>query len=145
MIEPQVDIQIPCLLDSIGLVGRCVWLFTYQVGLDKSDAETFELAVVEATTNVVRHAFDDAKIHSLAVQIRTSNNDIVCTIEDAGKAIPADKWEAAKRSYVSGAGVDIDQLQEGGYGLNLIHQCVDKAVYIAGDEKNTLTLFKQYR
>jgi len=123
---PSEDIRLrvrsnPRLLSAVrGLVRG----YLDNLGLDAEQRDTLVLAVDEACTNAIRHAYqgrDDASIH---LRLWTDPDAIVVELEDHGR--PADAARIAPREISLPTQTE---LKPGGLGVQFIRQAFDDVVY----------------
>lgn len=108
-----------------------------EAGLDEEGIFHCHLAVDEAATNIIDHAYKgrDPGDISLACTIRPDALEI--TLSDSG--IPFD-MDARQEAIISKAP---EGLQVGGLGLTIIHRVMDEVSLTRNGECNTLTLVKR--
>lgn len=90
-----------------------------RAGLTVDDIEDLKVAVSEACTNVINHAFDDsASADSRRIQLRmtTSKGEMTVEVEDEGVGFDPEELERARRSGMEG---------EGGLGFGLMKELTD--------------------
>ena len=94
------------------------------VGLDPEQTapSQFRLAVVEAVTNVCRHAYRDTAPGPVSFRMERQGKSLVATIRDQGA-----KFDP--RSPGVGSMPRPEDLAEGGYGLAIILEVVDELSY----------------
>lgn len=118
---------------------RCFVKETAQeLGLDEASIYALELAVDEACTNVMRHAYK-AQEGRIEIQIQTVEDWVEVVIRDWGEpfdpeSIPPPDLDAP-----------LEQRPLGGIGLFLMRQLMDRVDFQFSDvEGNTLTMAKRY-
>lgn len=95
--------------------------------------EELQLAVTEAVTNVIKHAYDGESGHRIEFQMETVADGIQVVIHHWGKGFDP----------VSAAAPVFDGSQEGGFGLFIISKCVDFFAYSTDKRnRNTIRLIK---
>ena len=112
--------------------------FCKDVVQDESDATETEdlsgrlqLAVTEAVTNVIRHGFEAKQGNPIHCQAgRINDGSLQFEILHQGKPFQPDDVP------------DIDMPAEGGMGLYLIEQCVDKVEYLQLPDETQCIRFK---
>ena len=87
-----------------------------RAGFDADGVMEVELAVTEAVSNVIRHAYDGEPGHLIEVDALLDEGTLELRIIDHG--VPFDG--AAYR------GVNLDEATEGGYGVYLIETLMDE-------------------
>lgn len=93
-----------------------------------------ELAVTEAFTNIVRHAYGGDAGGLVGVEVDAGPGEVVIRLLDRGPPLdPARLHELAE---------DTPEPADGGYGLFLIHTLTDEVDYARDGDENVLTLRK---
>jgi serine/threonine-protein kinase RsbW len=107
------------------------------LGLDESSIYALKLAVDEACTNIIMHAYD-AQGGRIEMRLKHVGDGVEVVIRDWGEAfdpesIPSLDVEAP-----------LDERRVGGVGLFLMHQMMDRVDFqFSGVEGNTLTMAKR--
>jgi serine/threonine-protein kinase RsbW len=109
-------------------------------GFPDAEAQKIVLAVDEACTNLIRHAFKLDKTKKICVQIEMEPNTFTVNIIDDGN--PFDPMQVSKP--------DMDeyfkQFKKGGLGIHLMRSVMDEISYTpstnSNDSKNILKLKK---
>jgi serine/threonine-protein kinase RsbW len=116
-----------CLVDGVGLLPR------------DEDYIHIQLAIREACTNVIRHAYQDRPVGALRLRLDLFEGGVSIEIEDEGKPMPAGKFEGAEMP-------EVKDLAEGGYGLSLIYQLMDHVQYgTAENGANHVRMLRSFR
>ena len=103
-------------------------------GLDREEVSGFKLAVDEACTNVLRHAYGNDTTRRLLLSFATGEESLVVTLHDFGRGFDPDSLNPP----------DPDSLTPGGLGLHLIRAVMDDIDYTHSEiEGNTLRLTKK--
>jgi serine/threonine-protein kinase RsbW len=100
--------------------------------------DCFEIATVEALTNIVRHAYQDAPKRLIDVKLVTIQGGLALQLRDTGR--PAN---AGFLPFPDGAAQDntgLDRTLESGRGLALIRRCANEVEYRPGPGGNQLRL-----
>lgn len=106
-------------------------------------AMDMEICLVEAANNVIEHAYQGEKHHSLTLSVhRSSPDQIEILVIDDGKPIPAEKLAEVPVLPEFNA-FDLESLPEGGFGLALIWSLADKVRYESANGRNVMTLVKR--
>ena len=104
------------------------------VGFPEEDCRAITLAVDEALTNVIRHAYGDR--HDQKIEIFCS-----CLPMDSGiEFLVVDRGRPADPARLRGR--DLDDVRPGGLGIHLIAQIMDTVHYEPSPECNRLRLIK---
>lgn len=130
-------LRVPARPACLALVGTVVQWFGRQAGLSEKRCQELEVAVDEACTNVIRHAFPPATNGEMTIACSASDRGLEVTVQDKGKPFnPKEGVEIAREKRSR-------DLASGGMGLLLIDQLTD-AVRYRWDERegNQFTLVK---
>lgn len=128
MIEPSIIV--PSSPKYLRLIRTFVAAITQMSGLSEGSIDEVILAVDEACTNVIRHAYNNDFKKEIIVRFIDSNDRFEVIIEDSGKPAHLDCFKP-----VSPEG------RRGGYGLHLIRRAFDELTYNETD-RNKLTLMR---
>jgi serine/threonine-protein kinase RsbW len=132
----DLKLTIDSRLENIGLVGLSVQALSVYLGFDEVEAYRIQLGVVEAVTNVVKHAYGLQPDHEIKVEISLHPDRISFRITDKGSPMKMFgrplKFDPA----------DLASLPEGGMGLHIILQVMDEVNYQMVDGANILVMSK---
>lgn len=108
------------------------------VGFSSDEANQVVLAVDEALTNVIKHAYDSATDRPIEVAMGSTGDPtgragIRVAIRDYGKQV--DPREIRGR--------DLDELRAGGLGIHLIRAVMDRVEYTPMPEGGTVLLLEK--
>lgn len=92
----------------------------------------FEIAVAEALTNIVQHAYGQKPGQWIEVEYVEDSQSVAIILKDQGKPVPDDLVEAAAALP--------DAFEESGRGLALIRACSDRIHYTRSANGNALKL-----
>lgn len=127
--EPYIPAErtIPATLAALAELGGHTRAFVLSCGQGdrEATAASLELAVHEVAVNIVRHAYEGRPgwIH---VRYHLDSGDLVVSLMDVGRAFdPGDAVDP-----------DLRTANEGGYGLFLVRQLVDRLTYSRAAETN---------
>lgn len=105
-------------------------------GLDEDAVYQVELAVDEACTNIIEHAYGGEGHGSIECQIFTQNRALVIELRDQGRTFNPNAVSEPNFN------LPIEQVQERGVGLFLIRKLMDGVNFQFGPRGNILTLIK---
>jgi len=101
--------------------------------IDMEFIDLIELAVSEACTNAIQHATGiESKIVIVAFQIY--KNKLVINVNDCGTGFDIDLIKSPNPS----------ELQESGWGIQILKNIIDKLEYIKGADCNFLVMTKYF-
>lgn len=130
-----IKFTIDSRLGNIGLVGEAVQALCSYVGFSEVEAYQLQLCVVEAVTNVVKHAYGLQPGREAVVAVSIHPDRISFQIMDTGKIMPH-----LSRKPLEFDPADLAALPEGGLGLYIIQTVMDEVDYQTADGVNILTL-----
>ena len=114
-----VILDVPAEPAAMFMVRALVGKIAEKIGFEALETDKLVLAVDEACTNVIRHAYDNS-----------GDGRIVITF-----TLKVDYFEIMIRDFGGGAdpatfkGRDLDQIRPGGLGIHFIKSAVDKVEY----------------
>lgn len=129
-------------LNDVFLVGLSVNKICEHLRMDSVEASRVELCAVEAVTNAIRHAYGNQSGNEVSVTLLVRDNRLELEVADTGLAMLA--AQVARLSQGSDV-LDFDpkdrtSLPEGGMGLQIMHEVMDKVSYRTEDQVNRLQL-----
>jgi serine/threonine-protein kinase RsbW len=130
--EHAVNLNFPSDPRYLGVVRGAIERFASLVGFDEEECRWITLAVHEALTNVIRHAYQNQ--HDQPVQIRLSERDggMEVLLVDHGKGVKQEQL----------AGRALEDVRPGGLGLHMIREIMDQTEYSPLEGRNELMMFK---
>ncbi len=124
--------------NNLAEVRNFVEMHGAYVGLDAKVVSHISLAVDEACTNVIKHAYNNSVKEKIKIKIKTTNNKFSVTIIDNGYHFDPSLIEEP----------DIAKTQKmkkgGGLGMFLMKKLMDEVKYNAKKNGNELILIKYY-
>ncbi|MBD2773514.1 ATP-binding protein [Iningainema tapete] len=117
------ELHVPSDLKFLTIVEN--WLLgCLEVHLKESvdwsrQSNRLRLALVEAYSNVVRHAHKDQPLKPILIRLELKEHDIALELWDSGDGFDLSNYLAPNP----------DDKQEGGYGWLIIHRLMDKVEY----------------
>jgi serine/threonine-protein kinase RsbW len=135
-----IKLTIDSHLEHIGLVGLAVQGLCSYVGFSEVEAYQIQLCVVEAVTNVVKHAYGAQAGHEVRVEVTLNPDRISFRIMDEGKTM-----KPLSREPLEFAPTNLAAIPEGGLGLHIIQTVMDEVDYQTADGTNILTMHKNLR
>lgn len=129
----KAALEIPSHPEYLGIVRGVTHKVCEIAGIDSNKISEVKLAVDEACTNVIRHAYKGNKNKKLKVVYRLKKDSIRIEIEDNGEKAPAN---ILKRELP-------EKLKPGGLGIPLIKKIFDDVSFDPDFQKgNRLVLIK---
>ena len=108
------------------------------VGLDVKEISHISLAVDEACTNIIKHAYNNSVNEKIKIKIKTNKNKFSVTITDNGHHFDP--------SLIGEPNIVKSQKQKkgGGLGMFLMKKLMDEVKYNAKKNGNELILIKYF-
>ena len=79
------SLTVPADLDSLATISVFITDATSRAGLDDHAAWQVQLAVDEASTNIIRHGYSDAAPGEIELAWQVDGPDLVVTLRDRGR------------------------------------------------------------
>lgn len=138
MSPAPVRIVIDSRLDEVRTVRKAISAMAADAPFSTEEWQQVKTCVGEAVNNAIIHAYGRETGHEVAVEIRLEPDRVVCTVADCGRPVPKELWGQQPQLNVSAE--EIEKLPEGGMGLYIMHQVMDRVEYESKDGRNVLTL-----
>jgi|ERR1041384_1133761 serine/threonine-protein kinase RsbW len=122
---------------KLNLVRHFVFEAALKFGFDEESASKIMLAVDEACTNVIKHAYEFAPTRDIELEVVTHDRQFEVVILHTGKPFDPDSVTTPDmKKYLS-------QFRRGGLGMHLMRSLMDNVEYKAGpDGRNEVHLVK---
>lgn len=134
--ESTVEFTAPATFAAVRAIDTAVSNLLMRAGADEFNVYNVQLAAHEICTNIVRHAYAGRDDGTIAVSLRVSHIPrLVIQIELRDQGRPFDSQSATAP--------DLDQPQEGGYGLFLARALLDELHYHRDEHGNLWRLLKR--
>ncbi|MBU0491692.1 MAG: ATP-binding protein [Chloroflexi bacterium] len=121
---------------SLADIGDWVMDATQACGLGPDDSFKVQLAVDEACTNVIEHAYD-SQGGPMELSCCREGEQVRVTIRDWGRRFDPGAIQAPDLD------APLQDRQIGGLGLHFMHSLMDRVQFTFDDEGNTLVMTKQ--
>ena len=128
----------PGLFDSLVEIGEFVTRAAGDIGLSEEEVYAVEMAVDEACTNIIEHAYGGEGRGDIECTCRINGDKLTVMLRDRGcpfdpSSVPEPDVNAA-----------LEDRQEGGLGLYLIYRLMDEVYFeFTSDSGNVLTMVKR--
>lgn len=131
--QDAIEFRVPSDPKILKIIRLSISHLCELAGFTEEERNGTTLAVDEACSNIIRHAYDGAHDQPINVTCKLLNNGVEIIICDFGKNIR--KSEIKSR--------DLEEVRPGGLGVHLIQSVMDKVKYERmGRKGNKLTLAK---
>jgi serine/threonine-protein kinase RsbW len=116
-------LKIPSQTDNLELIRNFVAGLAKKVGFDEDESNKIELAVDEACTNVVEHAYQHDESRDIDIAIKIDYNKFTVIVTDRGRTFNFEELEMPDmKSYLA-------ELRVGGLGIYLMKTLMDEVDY----------------
>jgi anti-sigma regulatory factor (Ser/Thr protein kinase) len=134
--SPSLALSIPSQTEFLGIVRELAFDLARLMRLDESSAEQVSLAVVEAVTNVIEHAYQGAIDGRIELRFYRLKGELRIELLDEGRpvdpqAVPSVDLARYRR-----------ERRTGGLGLHLMTRIMDSVTYVRRDARNVCCLVK---
>jgi anti-sigma regulatory factor (Ser/Thr protein kinase) len=119
----------PCELAGMRQSARD---FLEKTGFEELQAELIVLALDEACTNIIRHAYQGDPNGRIELEMHHEPTKLSCTLRDFGK--PCDPSRLQSR--------DLDDFRPGGLGLHIMQKAFDEVTFCPKGSGTDLLLTK---
>lgn len=138
-----IQLKLPNLPDYLGVARLTVSGVANRLGFSFDEIEDIKLAVGEACSNAVKHAYrEDDRKGVILLDCTVYPDRLQIVVSDEGKGL--ESTPAAEGLAPLYAGREIDEVEEGGLGLYLIHTLMDE-VEIRSDNGVSVSMTKYVR
>jgi serine/threonine-protein kinase RsbW len=136
--SPTQTQSFPGQFDSLAPLSQFVARAASAAGFDQTAVYAVEMAVDEACTNIIEHAYGGEGRGDIECTCRVSEGELTVTLRDFG--YPFDPSSVPEPDIHSG----LEERSEGGLGLFLIRKLMDEVRFeFTADAGNVLTLVKR--
>jgi serine/threonine-protein kinase RsbW len=123
--------------ENLAKIGEYIEGITAKTGLDEKQRYAVQLAVDEAASNIIEHAYRDVKDGKIDMTIEHSPQKLVIIVHDEGK--PFDPSAVEKFDLE----LSLEDMTDRGAGLHLIENIMDEVEFkFNGEKGNTLKMVK---
>lgn len=137
----QITLTINSRLEDVLLVGMAVNRISAAF-VSWEEAYRIELSVVEAVTNVIKHAYLNTPDKEVSVSMHCEKDRLLIKVTDRGCPMDPRLLKERDARVFCFSREDIQELPECGRGLAIINQIMDEVCYERRWGRNTLTLTK---
>jgi serine/threonine-protein kinase RsbW len=144
--QPETDVislELPNRAEYLGVARLTVSGVANRMGFSYEEIEDIKLAVGEACTNAIKHAYRlDHEKGLVRIACLVHPDRLVIEVKDHGVGFEQEPTQDQLAPIY--AGQEIEDLTEGGLGLYLIHALMDEVV-IRADEGVSVSMTKYVR
>ncbi|PES10178.1 anti-sigma B factor RsbW [Bacillus thuringiensis] len=134
-----IELKIPAKTDYLGMIRLTVSGITNYMQFSYDEIEDIKIAVSEACTNVVQHAYLDKETGDITIGFGLFSDRLEIMIADQGERFDFEKRKQGMGPY--NPSHPIDALPESGLGMYVMHSVMD-TVEISYNHGMTVLLIK---
>lgn len=133
----QYEIRLPSHTENLEIIREFVFKIITRVGINEEDASKIELAVDEACTNVMKHAYGGESTNPIDVAIKIDYKKVTIVVTDHGKGFNPKLVEIPNmKEYLA-------EMRVGGLGIYLMRSLMDEVTYdVKPGISNKVTMVK---
>ncbi len=139
----EAFLEVKGVYSNLAKIGETVEKFSVEAGLDARSVYAMQMAVDEACSNIIGHAYGGEGKGVIKLHFRRINDGVQVVINDTGR--PFNPENVPEPNVTA----PLAERQEGGLGLFLMRQLMDEVSFDFGGGKkgdvNTLVLFKRIK
>jgi len=119
----QYLLKIPSQTDNLEIIRNFVNGVARKVGFDSEESNKIELAVDEACTNVIEHAYQHDEDQNIDIAVKIDYQKLIVIVTDKGQSFKMEEIEMPDmKSYLA-------ELRVGGLGIYLMKTLMDEVDY----------------
>lgn len=136
--DAEDKLSFPGRFDSLAAIGEFVVRAAEAAGLDERAVYAVELAVDEACSNIIEHAYGGEGRGDIEIAWRISSDGLTVTLRDRGRP-----FDPAAVPTLEPRG-SLKERDDRGLGLHLMRQLMDEVRFeFTPDSGNVLTMLKR--
>ena len=134
--RPALVLTVPSETSFLGLVREVTRRMAETAGFDPGTADHLALAVEEAATNVIEHAYRGADDREVEIRIEDRGRELQVEVLDSGATVdPRTVPDVDLRRYMS-------ERRTGGLGMHLMGKIMDSVTFRRSARRNVCALVK---
>jgi serine/threonine-protein kinase RsbW len=131
------SILVTASTDQISDVRNFVAKHASTAGFQSEDVDAIRLAVDEAYTNVIKHAYNFDNTKLVSIKVGFNGQEFLITISDEGRSFNPDNYSEPNVKE------RIMLRKRGGVGVYLIHKLMDRVEYRKQGIQNEIVMSKK--
>ena len=137
--KAEYQLKIPSETDNLELIREFISRLAAKAGFGNEDVNKIELAVDEACTNVIKHAYNKNEKQFIDIVVKKDVHKFTIVIADKGKGFDVKKLKTLDmKDYLA-------EMRVGGLGIHLMHNLMDEINFeIEPGIKNQVTMVKYF-
>ena len=135
--RPALSLWFPSQTEFLGLVRELARKMAQSAGFDAAQSDRLALAVDEAATNVIEHAYHGAAGHQVEVRFEDQGPEFRVELLDSGEMVDpkqVPRFELQK---------SVDERRTGGMGVHLMERIMDSVTFRRTARRNVCCLVKK--
>lgn len=138
-----IEMRIPAKAEYVGVVRLTISGIASRMGFTYEDIEDMKIAISEAVTNVVKHAYETQEPGELTIGFGVYENKVEMMVADRGESFNFNEVkDRIGPMTVMSEVKPVTQMREGGFGLYLINALMDKVEI--NNEDGVIVLMTKY-
>ena len=129
--------RISASTDELEKIRNFVSEHAGQFSFDETDINDIVLAVDEACTNIIKHAYQWNPEKKITVSVAFRNNELLVSIIDEGKPFDPGKYNVPTLEE------QLKNKKRSGYGILLIRKLMDNVEYRKKQSRNEIRMTKK--
>jgi serine/threonine-protein kinase RsbW len=105
-------------------------------GFDEDQISDIRLAVDEACTNIIKHAYNYDESQNVVIRMKLMNNKLCVSLMDTGNTFDPNKYSKPDLRK------QMKSKKRGGVGVYLIQKLMDDVEYLKMDDHNLIRMYK---
>lgn len=122
---------------NLSIVRSALEEFALTCGANHKTVFDLQLAVDEAFTNIIKHAYGYDEQQDVAIFMRQENKKLIISLSDNGKSFDIDRYQKPDVRN------RIKLKKRGGVGVYLMTQLMDEVTFDKQNGNNIITMAKQ--
>lgn len=135
--ESTYRLTVPAATEKLADVRKFVFEHAENEGFSTEQIEDIRLAVDEAFTNIIKHAYKYDSNQEVLVNLKFDDEKIVVKLTDYGSSFDITKYKRPNLKE------KIKQKKRGGMGVHLIKTLMDDVTYSRENKKNEIRMSKK--
>jgi len=136
-------LTVPGRFESLAQISDFITRAARDAGLDEDGVFHVQMAVDEACSNVIEHAYAESQGHIVVECVAEAGGDLRIEIRDQGRPFDPD---SVPPPPVTNGSVEVDEMKVGGLGLFFMRKLMDEVTFrFDAAMGNHLTMIKRRR
>ncbi len=136
MPHSNYTLSVPSSTQHLEDVRRFVEAHAVEADFPANDVEQLKIAVDEACTNIIKHAYRGEDTHRIDIEVLIEKDHFTVRIRDEGKTFHPETYKTPDILE------SIRSRRAGGYGVHIIRRLMDRVEYRTRGNMNEVSLTK---